>query len=247
MSKMLTISFLILSSSVVFATSENCPEGKYRRKAHSRSEYYRADGTFYRAAKISEACISKGPGYDFWISRLKNERPLNWPQKESSAKWTEEQRERVLEALSELPESLWSSSIKGIYRLSKSEYHPNPASHSPGIIILYDTAFGKDRRLARILAHELAHESYEHLTYEEGRSYRLSTGWTSREDNRKVYWIPRPEKFVREDGSLKPGEDYSNNLEYFLFEPEILKKTTPKAFDWMKRKFGDKFKLKGNL
>lgn len=49
--------------------------------------------------------------------------------------------------------------------------------------------------------------------------------------------------FVAEDGHQGPREDFANNLEYYLFEPKVLEEKTLKAFDWMKKHFGDKFKL----
>ena len=31
----------------------------------------------------------------------------------------------------------------------------------------------------------------------------------------------------------KGREDFANNVEYYLFEPNVLKEKTPKAFNWI--------------
>lgn len=222
-----------------------CPSGTYQVRTHPRSSYYRADGTFVSAAQVHEHCREKNAIYDIWAVRLKNGFPPGWPQKkEVLAKWTEDQRERVLEALSEFPEGLLRMPPKGIYRLSKSVLYPNPASRADDVIVLYDSVFDRDHRLARILAHELAHQSYAHLNAADRNSYRGYVGWTNvevKEDS--IVWKERAGGYVEEDGRVGPDEDYANNLEYFLFQPDVLKVKTPKAFDWMTKHYGDKFKI----
>ena len=135
--------------------------------------------------------------------------------------------------------------MDGVYRFSKSKYFPNPASRIGSNIGLYDTAFDEKRNLARILAHELAHYSYDKLSFEDGKRYREVTGWQTKLEGSDVYWTPRPNAFVEDDGKVSPDEDYANNVEYFLFRPKVLKQVTPNAFNWLKNKFGDKFKIRG--
>ncbi len=56
--------------------------------------------------------------------------------------------------------------------------------------------------------------------------------------------------YVRSDGVLvkpsytSPEEDYANNLEYFIYNPDKLKQVTPNAYEWIKKRFGPKLKLK---
>ncbi len=229
------------------AAALECPPGTYHVRSHPRSAYYRADGTFVNATHVSESCREKNAVYNAWASRLKNGFPPGWEHKtEKPTPWTEEQRERMLEALSELPEALQKTPLKGIYRLSKSVLYPNPASDdNEGTMAIYDSAFDKNRRLARIVAHELAHENYMGLSVSEQKSYRDALGWTSEyePESRKFLYTTRPGNFVQDDGRQGPREDFSNNLEYYLFEPNVLKEKTPQAFDWMKKHFGDKFKI----
>ena len=170
--------FVLLGS--LSAAALECPPGTYHVRSHPRRAYYRADGSFVNASHVSESCRERNAIYDAWASRLKNGFPPGWENKtEESVKWAEEQHERVLEAIGELPEDLRKTPIKGIYRLSKSIFYPNPASNdNDGTIVLYDSAFDKDRRLARILTHEFAHEYYLTLSDLDQTSYRTALGWT---------------------------------------------------------------------
>lgn len=50
--------------------------------------------------------------------------------------------------------------------------------------------------------------------------------------------------YTKSDGDFSPEEDYANNLEHFLYSPDRLKKVTPEAYLWLKKRFGEGFKLK---
>jgi hypothetical protein len=60
----------------------------------------------------------------------------------------------------------------------------------------------------------------------------------------KIYWAGRKDGYIEVDGKNSHEEDYANNLEHFLYDPDKLKKVTPSAYDWIKKRFGDSFKLK---
>ncbi|MGE4130024.1 MAG: hypothetical protein AB7F86_00215 [Bdellovibrionales bacterium] len=225
----------------------DCPSGTYHVSAHPRKAYYRADGTFVKATQVSESCRETNAVYDTWSPILKTGSPPNWENKsEKPSQWTEEQRTRLIEALNELPEALQRLPVKGIYRMSKSIFFPNPASNdNDGRIVLYDSAFGQDQRLARILAHELAHEVFVNFTDLDRASYRQALGWIAEFDpeSRKFLYKERSGQFVKPDGRQGPNEDFANNLEYYLFEAKVLKRTTPKAFDWISNRFNANFRL----
>ncbi len=122
----------------------SCPAGSYRVKAHPRKAYYRTSGTFVSAANVETYCKEYSAADRFWLPKIKDGRPADWTlKKEISGLWSEAEKQRVLEALSELPEFLWSSSAKGIYRFVKSRDDPNPSAQREGIIALYDSAFEK--------------------------------------------------------------------------------------------------------
>jgi len=216
-------------------------------KSHFRRGYLRSDGTPVKATNVKSSCKEASAVYKFWSSKIKNGSPSDWPNKnEKQATWTAEEEERILEALENLPEELWSDVIKGLYRLKKSKDFPNPASNGNGHIVLYDSAFESKRNLARILTHELAHISYQNLSKEDAPDYRRATNWGFEASTGRVYyWKGRESGYVAEDGKISPEEDYANNIEYYLFEPEKLIEETPSAYNWIKKHFGGKFKLKG--
>ena len=57
----------------------------------------------------------------------------------------------------------------------------------------------------------------------------------------EVVFVPMREKFVEDDGKEGPNEDFAKNIEHFLFSPQSLKKQTPKVYDWIRKRYGDKF------
>ncbi|OFZ82172.1 MAG: hypothetical protein A2583_07635 [Bdellovibrionales bacterium RIFOXYD1_FULL_53_11] len=131
--------------------------------------------------------------------------------------------------------------------MKRSRDFPNPASTTPGTIVLYDDAFSDKRNLARVLAHELLHEYFRGMTKNDAESYRMTTNWYRFGDaDGKVRWITRGrDSFVENDGMTSPDEDFANNVEYFLFERNKLKTTTPNAEGWISRRFGPGFRLRG--
>ncbi len=174
--------------------------------------------------------------------------PKRWPHhKEKQKIWTDEEKERVLEALGELPEALLGKYPIDIYRMEKSATSDgNPSTSADGIIVLYDSAFDQSHNLAEVLAHKLAHENYRHLSPEDIKSYAEENGWNNPKDiGGSDIWIPTRTNYVEPDGRDSPWEDYANNVEYILFHPEKLRAKTPSAYDRIKHHFGDNFKIRG--
>lgn len=64
------------------------------------------------------------------------------------------------------------------------------------------------------------------------------------ENDRKAYWVGRESGYVEEDGKSSREEDFANNIEHFLYDSDKLKKITPSAYDWIKKHYGEQFKLK---
>lgn len=245
---MKTILFIFLSLAAQGLWAENCNSGFHWVRAHHRNAYYRADGTFVSAANVSAHCQKNSDAYDFWAVKLKSERPIGWPnENEKLVPWSLAETEQVIDALSALPKSIWGNYIKGIYRMDKSKDDPNPASSGGGFIVLYNRAFGSAKRpgLARVLAHELAHEVYRHLNDLDKTAYNFSTSWLDLKTRKEPVWSNRrnSNEFIRPEGQLGPDEDFAECLEAFLFDPGLLKRRVPYAYVWMKRHFGDKFKL----
>jgi hypothetical protein len=226
-----------------------CPTGQHWVRAYHRSAYTRVDGTLVSATEVSSHCQSNPPAYAIWHDRLKSGKPPHWqyPAEKAHA-WTDDEKEKVIEALSELPSDILLNSVEGIYRLEKSIENPaNPASNHENQIALYDSALKPGVDTARILAHEFAHKIYSQVYDEKERvKYAISADWMGVPIGNTLTLIPSPirDGFVEEDGSLNPEEDFSNNIEYFLFNPTTLKSKTPKVYDWIQKKYGDKFKIR---
>lgn len=238
--------FVLFSLFIGASALASCPEGFYKISAHRRSAYYRGDGSFVPATFVKSSCRQYSATSEVLLKSFKEGLPLGWPhKKETSVKWTEDYKQRVIEAIEEMPEILWSHSIKGLYRALKSKDFLNPASNGDGFIVLYNSAFEAKHRLSRVLAHELAHEMYRELSEKEQLDYCLKAGWSYEIGrNRIIYWKPRKEEDVETDSKTSRDEDFTNNIEYFLFDPTILREKNPKAYDWIKNKYGDKLKLR---
>lgn len=236
----LILFILLLFSEASLAIS--CPPGQYFVNSHFRSGYFR-NGKYVSPTTVRAHCKTFTESYTFWNHLLSGKTPPGWPHKMESFKdWTPAERERFFEAIEALPKELWSGNIQGVYRGKKSKDFPNPATSADKIVVVYDSAFQKDYYLASVVGHELAHQTYNDLTAKERREYWFVTNWFPADPENNTF-ISRKDGFVQDDGRESPEEDFANNVESFLYEPEKLQKVTPHAYKWMKRHFGDKFKL----
>jgi len=225
-----------------------CATGEHWVVAHHRSDYIKADGTYVSATNVSAHCQGNPPAYAVWADRLKSGRPSMWEmKKEKSKAWTEEEKERVLEALSSLPGELLVPSVDGIYRMEKSDnVHSNPGSGHDNQIVLYDGAFKADQNLARVVGHEFAHKLYRQFYDEDGgRGYAQAAQWEAFKNPKtnESFIMAGRDDFVEEDGKNGPDEDFANNIEYYLFKPSVLRAKSPRIYEWIQKKYGDKFKV----
>jgi len=226
---------------------KKCPLGKHWVERHLRRAYYRADGTYVKAADVKAHCRKNPKGYKHWKKKLKNGIPHGWKNKrknENSKPWITEERERVFEALEELPEELLVHTIKGIHRMDASETFANAGSSGGGNIVLYNDAFSIREKLASVLAHEFSHEIYRIISIEKLKKYYKATGWKLQGEDRFSPVLDRRKSgYIEKDGRRHPAEDFSNNLEHYLFNPKRLKSVTPSAYHWIKHNFSEKFKI----
>lgn len=223
----------------------DCLKDQVHVKAYHRGSYYRADGTFVSEADIKEHCRSNTESYKFWQGKFVDQGPANWPYKnEVSKKWTLDEKERIFEAICELPEQIWKKSEYKFYRMKKSKDGENPATSADRIIVLYDNAFSKKYNLSRVIAHEFAHELYKKINRKMKSTYLIATNWLVEfVGDEEVVQAKRLVGYVADDGNSSPQEDFANNVEYHLFDLKNLQEKTPSAFTWIKDNFGDSFKL----
>lgn len=236
-----------LSTPAMAEQKRPCPPDQHWVSAHPRRAYTKTDGTFVSAAHVNSSCHPNPVSYAKWKDRFLNSKPGHWPRiSEKQKRWSENEKERVLEALADLPEALLLDSIKGIYRFEKSQDNAmNPASGESGALGVYDAAFAKDTNLARVLAHELAHELFRQFSTTDRRRYALENGWQliTNETTGQKHAAPFRFDYVEEDSTTSVTEDFSNNIEYFLFNPQKILKIAPSTHKWIQSKFGDRFKL----
>jgi hypothetical protein len=225
---------------------QDCPSGEHWVRSHTQKSYIRnqkpVSGSSHKAG-----CQKNPISYAIWNKRLKSGLPPKWEFKTESPKtWTEDEKENVLNSLSEIPSELLSSSVEGIYRLKQfSQYRPNPAANHNHQIALYDSAFDHDQNLSEVLAHEFSHVAYSQYSDQERVDYAKNAEWFAVEESPgKFILTPGRTDFVEEDGRNGIEEDFSNNIEYFLFKPQELKNKSPAVFNWIYKKYGDKFKLR---
>ncbi|MBI2606570.1 MAG: hypothetical protein HYW49_10880 [Deltaproteobacteria bacterium] len=215
----------------------NCADGTYPVRGYTQN---RQGGV----VSVADYCRSYPASYSHWFPRLKDRRPEGWPYwSETHGKWTEAEKVRALEALSEIPEVLWIDSIDGIYRMGKSISSGNAAAFWNNNITVYDIAFLPESNLPQIVAHELAHAYFANRMSDGVRSeYGLSAGWIQQNLSKgRVHWLARPTGYVMQDGRESMDEDFANNVEYYLYHPDELKKTTPGAYEWIRKNFGKDF------
>ncbi len=182
-----------------------------------------------------------------WNEKIKSGRLPKWDiEFEKDAPWTNIEKEKLLLALNALPTYFKKIKIDGFYRLKKSIQLGNPAStDGKSSILLYDLFFEEKVPLVKILSHEISHILYFKIDTKLKYEYLKVAEWTdtlSTLDKNSGFQTERT-SFVEADGKDSPEEDFANNIEYFLAEPNTLKDKNPKIFQWIKQRFGDNFSL----
>ena len=162
----------------LLALAEPCQKGQHWVRAHYRKGYIRADGVNVSATSVVAHCQDNPPSNQNWQVKLATGLPHAWQQGgERTVEWTLEQKERVLDALSPLPQVLLNTAIEGIYRLKTSKIDvDNPAAGFNGQIAIYDPAFSTRQNLSRVMAHEIAHEMYRQFSFADRTEYLNVTG-----------------------------------------------------------------------
>jgi hypothetical protein len=222
--------------------ASNCPLGKQWVSPHFRSGYVRYDGIVVSPTNVIGHCKTNPRGFERWHSRLSNSRPKIWGYKEKTKQWTTEEIERIYDFLDIFPPHFGDLEKIKIYRMDSSLFKGNPATTNFNDVVLYDAAFKHSVPLEQILAHELAHSVYNTLDAKEKRDFAVSANWE--QDSGSGNWVPKKEKaFIQSDSRASLDEDFANHVEHYLFENNTLKESSPNAYQWIKEKFGQDFKI----
>lgn len=196
----------------------DCPDGYFPVIAHPRNAYNKQDGTQVKATTVKEQCRPyrkfQAPIPKFLVGK-----PANWPiPTEKFKAWTNEEETQIKQILSKLPKTLTHVGEIKFHR--SSEKSPNPAlSNSESkIIVIYDSISTHDKK--HVIAHELAHLLWDSLNINERDEYYLSSQWKKSEDKKTISLIRKDVPI--QDSYIGPHEDFSNNVELFLFQIESL-------------------------
>jgi hypothetical protein len=159
-----------------------------------------------------------------------------------------EEKERVLDIIGRIPEALWPGYEFGIFRMDCSKDGSiNSASNNDYAIALYDSAFrADDAKLTGYIAHEFAHIFWRNMKDDTAKkNYYVAAGWgVTKKGNTEYIWMERGKNYIYSDGWTSPEEDFANNIEAFLTEPQRLEALCPGIHFWIHEFFGDNFKLR---
>lgn len=246
----------VLAADFAFA-SDNCLDWFQSTKIRSASKdcfiqcgLLKTDMSNYMCSlRCEEFCESKKEHCDIdtdWIKKIKDGRPAVWSLAvEKETRWAAKEKDEIAKALSSLPNYFKKLKINGFYRFKKSIQLGNPASTDGSKeVIIYDRFF-EDNKPVNVLVHELSHVIYFELSRKLKLDYLKVADWKelSLQGSESTFQTGRV-NFVESDGSDSPEEDFANNVEYFLTEPNILKDKNPKIYNWIKENFSEKFTLK---
>ena len=228
---------LFLSQGVFAITfSKVCGEGQYLVRSHYRSGYVKTDGTLVSSAQVSAHCknyrTAKPPEPHF--RKMKSR---------SFRSWSKKEKRMIQEALKKLPKILTHIGKITFYRKKMSKYPNNPASVNTKIkrITIYDSIY--QYNLERVISHELAHILYHRLSDQERDSYTTIANWKLKTDKtgEEIMQSTRT-VFTEDDGKSSPKEDFSNNIEYYLFDKKTLRRKNPKIYQWIDKYMEEKEK-----
>lgn len=210
---------LLISLSTVQAAIV-CPDKHFPVKAHPRNAYSKQDGTKVKATTIKEQCRPyrklTTPIPKFYASK-----PVEWPiPNEKFKEWTKGEDIELRQILGKLPKTLTHIGEIKFHRSSEKSSNPALSNSENKIIVIYDSISTHDK--SRVIAHELAHFYWDSMNDLEKEKYNEAAQWIKSKDG-KFISLTRKEVPIQ-DSFLGPHEDFSNNVEIFLFQKELLNK-----------------------
>ena len=210
------------------ALSSDCGEGQYLVREHYRSGYVRTNGVSVSPARVSAYCRNYATPNPPEIHFLKKE-------SQNSRPWPIGEKKRIQDAFNKLPQVLTHVGKVTFYRGKKDRVRGNPASVNTEKkeITIYDSIYKNN--FERVIAHELAHILYRHLSNEERKVYSNVAEWKELDVKGKKVLVNTRKTIIQPDSGVSPNEDFANNLEYYLFDKKALERKNPKIYQWIKR------------
>jgi hypothetical protein len=160
--------------------------------------------------------------------------PNNWPwPKDQFLDLTEEEKALVATIVQKIDPSLIQS-IDGIYFLNKPKdlfSVGTESSYYEKQIIIFKRAFNDPDSLSNKIVHELGHHLHETKESKNFQNY-----------SKKFYTKKRD--FLTSDSKFNAEEDFATNFEYYINDPETLKRRLPTISKWFEKMLGSKYNLK---
>ena len=239
------ITSLLFYSEITLASPLPCTIWQTQVKAYPVKPYKNKNGTLIiKKGETDEHCKLKYPKTEKWQIQFFDGVISGWPLTEEKFKnWSQEEKEIVLNFMSEQPSLFRDLDNVKILRGIKSRYRNNPGAAVKKVdaIALYDNFF-KSKEKSQILSHELSHLYIYKI--EQDKLLRLleAMGWESDERTNKQSRSSRV-PLLKPDSSDSFNEDLANHFEIYLHHPKLLKNKNIKAYDAFKDVMGINFKL----
>jgi len=226
--------FLLGLLSIFFTSakvwSQECPEGFIRISAHERDSYHKADGTKVSAALVESHCRSERK-----LSKPKPQfktlKPEGWPEKQETFKaWLLKEKLDVERALKKLPRKLTHFGEIQFFRSRLPSENPAVSNSKNQIIVIYDSV--SSHALDRVIAHELAHFYWDSLSEKIKKDFLTAAEWKINSDLSTLSLVRK--NITINDSYLGPHEDFANNVELFISNPQELRKS-PQLFNCLEK------------
>jgi hypothetical protein len=242
------ISILLFLSTSFMANAESCEAWFKRLKIASTDVDCEMKcamggvdmGSFDCPSQCDRLCRPKAvkkpicPLNSFWKGRL---RGPSEPFKSIAG----DELQLVMVALSRLPKSFRPMLLKVIVKGTRPSDFAAPSTEATStdeFIILYPRAFSDSSKLDRIIVHEVVHVLILKEWSDVFEKYKKTSGWSAVDVNGY-----RKGEFVEYDGKSSPEEDLANNVEYFLFDRDVLNQKSPDISAWLQKNLGQKIRL----
>lgn len=214
-----------------------CNPWEIHVRSHPVRAYKKADGANVDGADRNEHCREKIKGATAWGNGFTNDIPALWPHKtEKFKKWTKDEKEKFLKAVSVQPDRLSRFNFTSLYRAEKSIWTGNPAANLPKqkILVLYDEFF-KMPNPERVLTHELAHLLYLTWSRDKIMEFEKLSGWKLSKTSGPM--IP-PNNLLKEDSAIDVEEDFTNHIEFYFHDRKKIEKNNRSIYDFIKNEIG---------
>lgn len=148
--------------------------------------------------------------------------------------WKDSQLDTILEAVDDLPAHLIPFERNQYFKHYKNGYGPSASTLANATITFYDPWDDLDSSEMQMytVIHEIGHNIGSRLNQDEDPEWLNITGWMELDGEWKSY---RDDKQVSKYGATNPAEDFAEAFSGYRYDPERLKRISPKKYEYMKK------------